>query len=78
MIGVKHYLCLKNFVLTVINKEENKLKIKIDLTARDLMELNDPETTQTIIAEAHAILDHIFEEKDNLIKCSITVDGDKE
>lgn len=54
------------------------MKIKIDLTASDLMELNDPETTQTIIAEAHAILDHIFEEKDNLIKCSITVDGDKE
>ena len=54
------------------------MKIKIDLTARDLQELNDPETTQTVIAEAHAILDHIFEEKDNLIKYSITVDGEKE
>lgn len=53
------------------------MKIKIDLTAADLRELNDPETTQTVIAEAHAILDHIFEEKDNLIKCSITVDGDR-
>lgn len=59
-------------------KEEIKLKIKIDLTARDPMELNDPETTANVIAEAHAILDHIFDEKDNLIKCSITVDGDKE
>lgn len=78
MIGVNRSLYSKNYVLTVIDKEENKLKIKIDLTARDLMELNDPETTQAIIAEAHAILDHIFEEKDNLIKCSITVDGDKE
>lgn len=78
MIGVKPCLYSRNFVLTAINKEEIKLKIKIDLTARDLMELNDPETTQTIVAEAHAILDHIFEEKDNLIKCSITVDGDKE
>lgn len=54
------------------------MKIKIDLTASDLQELNDPETTQVVIAEAHAILDHIFEEKDNLIKCSISVDGDKE
>lgn len=54
------------------------MKIRIDLTSADLRELNDPETTQTVIAEAHAILDHIFEEKDNLIKCSITVDGDKE
>lgn len=54
------------------------MKIKIDLTARDLMELNDPVTTTNVIAEAHAILDHIFAERDNLIKCSITVDGDKE
>lgn len=54
------------------------MKIKIDLTARDLQELNDPETIQAVIAEAHAILDHIFDEKDSLIKCSITVDGDKE
>ena len=54
------------------------MKIKIDLTASDLRELNDPEFTDQVIAEAHAILDHIFAEKDNLIKCSITVDGDKE
>lgn len=54
------------------------MKLKLDLTASDLKELNDPETTQAVIQEAHAILDHIFEEKDNLIKCSITVDGDKE
>ena len=54
------------------------MKIRLDLSAQDLMELNDPETTQAVITEAHAILDHIFEEKDNLIKCSITVDGDKE
>lgn len=54
------------------------MKLKLDLTASDLKELNDSETTQAVIQEAHAILDHIFEEKDNLIKCSITVDGDKE
>ena len=53
------------------------MKIRLDLSAQDLMELNDPETTDNVIDEAHAILDHIFEEKDNLIKCSITVDGDK-
>ena len=53
------------------------MKIKIDLTAADLRELNNPETTQAVIAEAHAILDHIFEEKDNLIKCSITIDADR-
>lgn len=54
------------------------MKIRLDLTSTDLKELNDPETTNMIIAEAHSILDHIFAEKDNLIKCSITVDGDKE
>lgn len=54
------------------------MKIRIDLTSADLRELNNPETTSQVIAEAHAILDHIFEEKDNLIKCSITIDGDKE
>lgn len=54
------------------------MKIRLDLTSTDLKELNDPETTAHVITEAHAILDHIFEEKDNLIKCSITVDGDKE
>lgn len=54
------------------------MKIRLDLTSTDLQELNNPETTQAVITEAHAILDHIFEEKDNLIKCSITVDADKE
>lgn len=54
------------------------MKIRLDLSAQDLMGLNDPETAQAVIAEAHAILDHIFEKKDNLIKCSITIDGDKE
>lgn len=54
------------------------MKIKIDLTATDLKELNDPETAPRVVAEAHTIVDHIFEEKDNLIKCSITVNGDKE
>lgn len=53
------------------------MKIRLDLTSTDLQELDNPETTQAVIAEAHAILDHIFEEKDNLIKCSITVDGDR-
>ena len=53
------------------------MKIKIDLTATDLKELNDPETTQAVIKEVHDILDHIFEEKDNLIKCSITIDADR-
>ena len=53
------------------------MKIRLDLTSADLRELNNPETTQAVIAEAHAILDHIFEEKDNLIKCSITIDADR-
>ena len=54
------------------------MKIRLDLTSTDLMKLNDPETTDNVIDEAHAIFDHIFAERDNLIKCSITVDGDKE
>ena len=54
------------------------MKIRLDLTSADLMDLNNPETTDEVIAEAHLILDHIFQEKDKLIKCSITIDGDKE
>ena len=54
------------------------MKVKIDLTAADLRDLNDPETASVIIAEAHDIVSRIFDEKDNLIKCSITIDADKE
>lgn len=54
------------------------MKIRLDLTSADLRELNDPETSDQVIAEAHSILDRIFEERDSLLKCSITVDGDKE
>lgn len=53
------------------------MKIRLDLTSTDLMELNDPETASVIQAQAHDMLSRIFEEKDNLIKCSITID-DKE
>lgn len=53
------------------------MKIRLDLSAQDLMELNDPETASVIMAQAHDMLSKIFDEKDNLIKCSITVD-DKE
>lgn len=53
------------------------MKLKLDLTPSDLMELNDPETAKTFIQEAHALLDRVFEEKDDLIKCSITVNSDK-
>lgn len=41
------------------------------------MELNDPETVSIVIAQAHDMLSKIFDEKDNLIKYSITID-DKE
>ena len=53
------------------------IKIRLDPTSTDLMELNDPETASVIQAQAHDMLSRIFEEKDNLIKCSITID-DKE
>lgn len=53
------------------------MKIRLDLSAQDLMELNDPETTSVIQTQAHDMLSCIFEEKDNLIKCSIAID-DKE
>ena len=53
------------------------MKIRLDLTITDLMKLNNPETTSVIMAQAHDMLSKIFEEKDNLIKCSITID-DKE
>lgn len=53
------------------------MKLKLDLSAQDLMELNDPETANVIQAQAHDMLSRIFEEKDSLIKCSITID-DKE
>lgn len=54
------------------------MKIRLDLTAADLKDLNNPDTTEEVIAEAHAILSHILDERENLIKCSIVVDGDKE
>lgn len=53
------------------------MKLKLDLSAQDLMELNDPETASVIQTQAHNMLSRIFEEKDNLIKCSIAID-DKE
>lgn len=53
------------------------MKIRLDLSAQDLMELNDPETASVIQARAHDMLSSIFEEKDSLIKCSIAMD-DKE
>lgn len=53
------------------------MKLKLDLSAQDLKELNDPETASVVMAQAHDMLSKIFEEKDNLIKCSITID-DKE
>lgn len=53
------------------------MKIRLDLTAQDLMELNDPETASVVMAQAHDMLSKIFDEKYSLIKCSITVD-DKE
>lgn len=53
------------------------MKIKIDLTAADLRELNDPETEPEVIAKAHNMLTEIFDNRENLIKCSISID-DKE
>ena len=53
------------------------MKIRLDLSAQDLMELSDPETASVIITKAHDILNKIFDEKNGLIKCSITID-DKE
>ncbi len=53
------------------------MKIRLDLSAQDLMELNDPETASVVMTQAHDMLSKIFDEKDSLIKCSITVD-DKE
>ena len=47
------------------------MKIKIDLTAADLRDLNDPETASVIIAEAHDIVSRIFDEKDNLPSVSV-------
>lgn len=53
------------------------MKLKLDLSPEDLMKLNNPESMDEVIAQAHAMLDYIFTEKDKLIKCSIMVD-DKE
>lgn len=53
------------------------MKIRLDLTAADLRELNDPEMSSEVMSQAHDMLSKIFDEKDSLIKCSITID-DKE
>lgn len=50
------------------------MKIKLDLNSEDLMALNDPETSAEVEAQAHDLLARIFEERDNLIKCSITME----
>lgn len=51
------------------------MKIKLDLNSEDLMALNNSETSAEVEAQAHDLLAHIFEEKDNLIKCSITMEA---
>lgn len=51
------------------------MKIKLDLNSDDLRELNDPETSQQVINEARNMLDEIFENRDQLIKCSIVLDN---
>lgn len=53
------------------------MKIKLDLTATDLIELNNPETEPEVIAKAHNMLTEIFDNRESLIKCSISID-DKE
>ena len=53
------------------------MKIRLDLTSADLRELNDPKTEPEVIAKAHNMLTEIFDNRENLIKCSISID-DKE
>lgn len=51
------------------------MKIKLDLNSEDLMALNNPETSAEVEAQAHDLLARIFEERDKLIKCSITMEN---
>lgn len=53
------------------------MKIRLDLSAQDLIELNNLETEPEVIAKAHNMLTEIFDNRENLIKCSISID-DKE
>lgn len=53
------------------------MKLKLDLNASDLSALNNPDTEGEVMAQAYDMLKAIFEKKDELIKCSITMD-DKE
>lgn len=53
------------------------MKIRLDLSAQDLIELNNPQTEPEVIAKAHNMLTEIFDNRESLIKCSISID-DKE
>ena len=47
------------------------------MTTTELIELNNTETEHEVIAKAHNMLTEIFDNRENLIKCSISID-DKE
>lgn len=54
------------------------MKVKIDFNSEDIMNMNDPVKMPEVLAQAHTLVERIFEDKDKLMKCTITVDGDKE
>lgn len=53
------------------------MKITVKLNAYDMMKLANKETEEEVVAQAHNMITEIFEDRDNLMSATMTVD-DKE
>lgn len=53
------------------------MKITVKLNAYDMMKLANEDMENEVIAQAHNMIAEIFEDRDNLMTCTMTAD-DKE
>lgn len=53
-------------------------KFKIDFTGEEYAQLSDPEKAQELINYLHTALDTAIADRDDYVKCTITVDTDKD
>lgn len=53
------------------------MKITVKLNAYDMMKLANEDTAEEIIAQAHSMVADIFDNKDNLMSATMSID-DKE
>ena len=53
-------------------------KFKFDFTGEEYAKLSDPEEAKELIAYLHNALDMAISDRDDFVKCTITVDTDKD